>query len=282
MRNLTIKAPAKINIGLLVKEKREDSYHNIESIIVPIKLYDIITIKQTKREGVDFICNTNKVPSDDSNLAVKAAKLYLAQIKLKSGVIIKLVKHIPVGAGLGGGSSDAASTLIALNKMFDNRLSFEALKQLAAKIGMDVSFFLYQRPCWAVGRGEILTPVKIPQLKVAIFVPNYSVSTKWAYKNINAGLTDSNFSLKLLKQRLIKKQWQGINALVVNTFEKVVFKKHPELLSIKHWFLSKKAILASLSGSGSAVFGIFDSENIRKIKREKSFDKNLIITETLV
>lgn len=293
---INLKAPAKINIGLIVKDKRPDGYHNIDTVLVPIKLYDSILIKKANR-GIQLRINTHKLGSVKNNLVYKAAELFFSQIHSLGGVEISLTKKIPVGAGLGGGSSDAAYTLLGLNRLYNNILSFQQLKLLSIKIGMDVAFFLYQRPCFTTGRGDILKPIKIPKLTVVLYLPQFSISTKWAYKQLDVsrynklqttndeyltrgvGLTDQDFSLKLLSKRLVNNDLVGVNTLLVNTFEKVIYYRYPELLKVKTQFIANGAKLASLSGTGSTIYGIFDSTTIKK--QNQRLDKKIVITETI-
>lgn len=275
---IILQAPAKINIGLLVKDKRPDGYHNIETIMVPIKLFDSITIRKTSKR-IRLRTNSRKLLAYKNNLVYKAAELFMSETKMSVGLDILLIKNIPIGAGLGGGSSDAASTLLALNTLFGNPLTFNQLTTLAVQIGMDVAFFLYQSSCYATGRGEILKPIKTPKLYISLYLPDYSISTKWAYQNIGTGLTDRDFSLKLLSQRLINNDLVGINELVVNTFEQTVFNKYPDLLRVKNLFIANRAYLASLSGTGSAVYGVFNKNTLRK--ENQLFDKTILFVESM-
>jgi len=285
-------APAKINIGLLVKNKLPSGYHNIETIMVPIKLFDTLIIKK-KDKGINFKTDTTKLPSGRDNLVIRAVKLFFDKTKIKGGTDIFLEKRIPIGAGLGGGSSDAAQTLLGLNQLFGNPLQIEQLREMAIKIGMDVPFFLYQKPCYATGRGEILQPIKIPKLHFVLYTPNYGISTRWAYQEqlktqnsklkTNEGLTGSEFSLKILLKKLIDNDLRNINALITNSFESLVFSKHPELLMIKNKFLAYGSYMASLSGSGSSVFGLVNKDIMIKIRRNLQKDNlKILFTENIV
>lgn len=261
-------APAKINIGLLVKERLPSGYHKIETIMVPIKLFDEITI--FKREKGLFFKTTAKGLPIKNNLVVKAARLFFEATHIKSGASIYLKKNIPIGAGMGGGSSDAANTFLGLNKMFANPLNFQKLCELALNIGMDVPFFLYKSACFATGRGELLKPIKIPKLYIVLYTPTYGISTKWAYQNIDkwigAGLTGLDFSLMILRKRLVNNDLQEINALIINDFESLVFSKYTDLLKIKNKLLSCEAYAASLSGSGSTIFALVAKNMIKTLK----------------
>jgi 4-diphosphocytidyl-2-C-methyl-D-erythritol kinase len=281
---VSLLAPAKINIGLLVKEKLPSGYHNIETLMVPIKLFDKITITKKEKE-IFFKTNAKELPIDN-NLVVKAARLFFEATKINSGINIYLKKNIPIGAGLGGGSSDAASTLLGLNQLFGYPLSFKKLCKLAVNIGMDVPFFLYKSACHAKGRGEILTSFKTPKVYMVLYTPKYGISTKWAYQNVDkrkgAGLTDNDFSLMILRKRLVNNDLQGINALIVNNFESLVFSKYPDLLEIKNNFLSAGTFAASLSGSGSSLFGLVKQNMIKTLKNYlRKANIKVVFTETI-
>src|SRR2546423_71073 len=175
-------APAKINLSLRVLNKRPDGFHEIETLIAPISLSDGIQIEKQSR-WIDFQCDDPTVPSGADNLVVRAAKLFFEQAKIKTGVSIALHKKIPHGAGLGGGSSDAASTLMALNELFETNLPREALAKLSESIGSDVPFFIFQSAAICKGRGELVTPMKLPEpLSILLLKPEFGVSTAWAYQ----------------------------------------------------------------------------------------------------
>src|SRR5438046_5262475 len=180
---MQVLAPAKINLSLKILGRRSDGFHEIETLIAPISLCDDIKIERTdSAEGFQFDCDDPSVPTGDDNLIVRAAKSFFAATKLKSAVLIKVKKKIPHGAGLGGGSSDAASTLLALNELFETRLSREALAKMAETIGSDVPFFIFQSPALCKGRGELVTPVKLKEkLPILLLKPAFVVSTAWAY-----------------------------------------------------------------------------------------------------
>ena len=295
---IRILAPAKINIGLLIKNKLPSGYHNIETIMVPIKLFDTLIIKK-KDKGINFKTDMTKLPSGRDNLVVRAAKLFFDKTKIKGGADIFLEKRIPIGAGLGGGSSDAAQILLGLNQLFGNPLQIEQLREMAIKIGMDVPFFLYKKPCYATGRGDILKPIKIPKLHFVLYTPNYGISTQWAYENfdknstmypkgkfeifgIGAGLTERDFSLKILMKKIISKDLRGINVLITNSFESLVFSKHPNLQLIKNRFLADGVYAASLSGTGSSIFGLVEKNMIKTLRNNLRKDNiKVVFTESI-
>jgi len=159
---MQVLAPAKINLSLKILGRRSDDFHEIETLIVPISLYDRIKIeRRSSKHGIEFRCDDPSVPQGDRNLAVLAAIAFFEKTRIESGVLIELKKKIPHGAGLGGGSSDAASTLMALNELFETKLPREALAKMAEGIGSDVSFFIFQSAAICKGRGELVSPIKL-------------------------------------------------------------------------------------------------------------------------
>src|SRR5215216_6900257 len=180
---MQILAPAKINLSLRIVGKRSDGFHELDTIMAPISLCDEISIERSEaKEGIQFQCDDASVPLGDENLVVRAAKTFFAVTKLKSAVSIQLKKKIPHGAGLGGGSSDAASTLLALNELFETKLPRDALAKIAEGIGSDVPFFIFQSTAVCKGRGELVTPIRLRnRLSVLLLKPQFSVPTAWAY-----------------------------------------------------------------------------------------------------
>src|SRR5262249_38176514 len=176
-------APAKINLSLRVLGRRSDGFHEIETFIAPISLCDEIRIEQRSgKQKIAFRCDDPSVPKGEDNIVVRAAKVFFKETKISSGVSIELKKKIPHGAGLGGGSSDAASTLLALNELFETNLPREALAKIAETIGSDVPFFIFQSAAVCKGRGELVRPTRLRgQLPVLLLKPEFGVPTQWAY-----------------------------------------------------------------------------------------------------
>src|SRR6266404_7264211 len=176
-------APAKINLSLKILSRREDGFHEIETLITPITLCDEMTLdKRVSSSGIEFHCDDPSVPKGNDNLVVRAANLFFETTKLTQGVSIGLKKKIPHGAGLGGGSSDAASALLALNELFETKLPREALAKMGETIGSDVPFFIFQSAAMCEGRGEVVTPLKLQErLSILLFKPDFAVPTAWAY-----------------------------------------------------------------------------------------------------
>lgn len=246
---------AKINLGLNIVSKRDDGYHNIETIFYPINLFDEIDFIESDTFSIE--CDNENIPYDESNLIWKAKDILQNEIKKEINYKVQLAKRIPSFAGLGGGSSNAATTLKALNELCNISFSKNELRELAVKIGADVPFFLENEPCFASGRGEELYPLGGFQIsdKIIVVFPDINISTAWAYDRIKP--KQFKFSLSVVKSY---KDFIENKELIVNDFEKVVFQFHPELAEIKNILLRNGAIYSSLSGSGSAVYGIFKNE----------------------
>jgi len=257
---LKIKAMAKINLALDVVRKREDGYHDIKTIMQAITLHDLITLKPID-ENIIRICTDNpRIPTDEKNLCYKAAKLLKDQFKINSGVEILIEKRIPIEAGLGGGSSDAAATLWGLTRLWNINLPFNRVLLLGQQIGSDVPFLLTGGTVYATGRGEILS--RLSPLKGVYFVivkPDISVSTKEVYQSLNLNFIDRRHSIGDLLNHYLNKDIVKFSKNIFNVLESVTAKKYPEILEIKRKMIEKGALGSLMSGSGSSVFGIFGS-----------------------
>jgi 4-diphosphocytidyl-2-C-methyl-D-erythritol kinase len=247
---------AKVNLGLYITEKRSDGYHNIETIFVPIpKLCDIIEIMPMPKQdqAVAFTRSGISIDGDLShNLCMKAYNLINERVNLPR-LAIHLHKQIPIGAGLGGGSSNGAFTLNMLNQLADKPLTSHQLKTIALELGSDCPFFLLNKPCFASGRGENLEPldIKLNGYYMVLINPKIHVNTGFAYSQCKPLPAPCN--LRIIENIPIEK-W---NSLVTNDFEKIVFPIHPKVASVKDELYSLGAVYSSMSGSGSSVFGIF-------------------------
>ena len=245
---------AKINLGLDVIAKRNDGYHEIESVLFPISLADALEIIPAKNGQSGFASSGLKIPSDGkSNLCQRAFDLLKEEFKLPE-VYIHLHKVIPAGSGLGGGSSDAAFTLKMANKIFSLNLDSEKMMQLAAKIGSDCPFFIENKPMLASGRGEILkpAPLSLKGMSLLLVKPNVHVSTAEAYAGIKPRQPNMPIS------QIISLPIEHWKHKLKNHFEESVFASHPILAQIKKQLYTSGALYAAMSGSGSAIFGIFD------------------------
>lgn len=249
---ITLKTPAKVNIGLWVESRRPDGYHNLRSLFFPISIYDTLTF-QPIPQGIELLCAEPHAPSDSTNLVWKAADLYFTYTGVRSGVKIIVEKNIPVGHGLGGGSSDASATLLGLDKLFDTGMSMEELESLALELGMDCPFFLKPHSALVTGRGEEFESFVVPSFDLLIYSPGFGVSTSWAYKRLRR-LTNGAKHCKLLLRALSRRRYQEAAHWLYNSFEEVVYTRHPELERMAKWLENNGAWFAGLSGSGSALY----------------------------
>jgi 4-diphosphocytidyl-2-C-methyl-D-erythritol kinase len=263
METLVISAPAKVNLCLEIIRKRPDGYHEISTIFQKIGLFDEITIKKTAVPGISLTVDSPVVPSDRTNLVYRAAELILSLCGTKRGVAIKLCKRIPAGAGLGGGSSDAAATLDGLNRLFDLGLSLQNLQKLALGLGADVPFFLAPwETARATGIGEILQQAHLgPDLWFVIVFPGFSISTAWAYTIFSKDILLTNQQKNIILPNSIDDLAQ-VRMLLHNDFEQVVIPRHPQIAAIQQSLMQTGADGALLSGSGSSVFGVFANREV--------------------
>lgn len=248
MTAVQLLAPAKINLSLRLFGRRSDGFHDIETTITPVSLSDVLQIERQTR-WIDFTCDDPSIPTGDANLVVRAAQAFFQATAVSGGVAIKLRKVIPHGAGLGGGSSDAAATLLALNRIFQTGLPRETLARIAAGIGSDVPFFLFESAAICKGRGEIVLPLESKQpIPLLLLKPSFSVATGWAYSQWEQ-------SRELPSVRYSSQNFAGLN--LINDLERPVFQKFIFLAEMKTWLLSQPEVGAALmSGSGSTMFAL--------------------------
>jgi 4-diphosphocytidyl-2-C-methyl-D-erythritol kinase len=256
---MKIRAYAKINLGLRVVGKRSDRFHNIETIFHRVNLFDELTLLPSP--AISLSLTRDDIPNDYRNLCWKAVELLQKETRTSSGVLLHIVKSIPVGAGLGGGSSDAAAVLCALPQLWNVSVSCSRLESLALQLGSDVPFFLHEGSAYATGRGEILhyRTLKIPYW-IVLVTPNISINTSWAYRELSKEKTPlkqkrrSSPAGQNLENREI-----DFNSLS-NDFERVVIPAYPRIGEIKTVLHEHGALAALMSGSGSSVFGLFEHE----------------------
>ena len=250
--NMELKANCKINIGLDVLRRRADGFHELSTVMAPVReLYDVVTVERS--EQMDFIQRGIVVDCPmEKNLCVKAARLMQQRYGV-GNVTITLDKRVPFGAGLGGGSSDATAVIVAMNDIFNLNLSEEELIDAAAALGSDTAFFVRKTPQICTGRGEVMTPISLPLdgLWLVVVKPEEGVSTAEAYGGVKPAMPAISLEESL---QLPVEQWQG---RVKNDFEPHIFEAHPAIASLKQMLLSAGAVYASMSGSGSALFGLF-------------------------
>lgn len=254
---ISSRAFAKVNLGLRILDRRPDNYHNIETIFASVNLFDEIDI-DTTGGGIRLVCPDTHLPTNRHNLVYRAALLFMETYHLPGGLEIVLKKRIPIGGGLGGGSSDAAAVLKALARLFQIKPSDDELIGLASRLGMDVPFFVKGGAACARGRGEQLEPFRLPRLDLVICYPGFSVSTRWAYENVGPTLTKDDNWIKMLRGGLETQDLRTVRQYLANDFEPLVFRIYPELARIKERFLELGAKAALLSGSGSSVYAIVD------------------------
>jgi 4-diphosphocytidyl-2-C-methyl-D-erythritol kinase len=259
--DLILKSPAKVNLGLWVGRRRADGFHDIITIIAPVELADEISINRSQT-GIEVACDSPAVPSGPANLAYRAATAFMQAARIRTGCRVRITKRIPVGGGLGGGSSNAATVLSGLNQLLDMPLSQRRLRRIGASLGSDVPAFLMDGPCIARGRGERLRRIRLPRLNLLLCFPGYPVPTARAYADLDhlraAGLslTRPAISPKILRAGLRRNEPDTVAAQLSNSFEPAVFRRHPALGRAKELLLRQGALAASLSGSGSTVYGL--------------------------
>ncbi|MEN8243777.1 MAG: 4-(cytidine 5'-diphospho)-2-C-methyl-D-erythritol kinase [Thermodesulfobacteriota bacterium] len=262
---MNVKSPAKINLFLHITGRRPDGYHNLLSLMCGVSLYDDILLAPSSRPGISIRCDHAAVPEDKTNLAYRAAELFFNHLGRQpvfpgagdaEGLAIAIKKNIPVAAGLGGGSSNAASVLTALNRIFDHPFSNASLDRMGLSLGADVPFFLFGRPAIAKGIGEQLASYeKLKDYTILLVCPEFSVSTAWVYKNLNLRLTKCE---KKLKKFLFGRPLYEVGQHLCNDLESVTTGRHPEILQIKQKLMEMNAKGALMSGSGPSVFGIYE------------------------
>ncbi len=253
---LNIQAPAKINLWLEVIRKREDGYHDLSSLMLPVSVFDQVSLRIRPEGGpVTLSCGSPEAPSDERNLAWKAADLFRSTSGIDAGIHIDLEKRIPSGAGLGGGSSDAGSILAALNAHFGKPIADKELEKLACGIGADVPFFLHSRPALATGIGERLEFAGgVPAFPLLLIKPPINVPTAWVYRNLKLTRGLPQITLSDLNAQPLR-----FEDFIANDLESVTVSAHPVIAELKDWLLGHGALAASMSGSGPTVFGIFPS-----------------------
>lgn len=276
-KGLKIYSPAKINLFLEVIGKRKDGYHEMESIMQTINLFDTLYLQQSRR-NISIVTNCSELLSDDNNLAYRAAILMQKEYRVKRGVEINLYKRIPIGSGLGGGSSNAAATLIGLNQLWELGLSKGELVSLALRLGSDVPFFIYGGTALVKGRGEIVFPLPINKNFYYLLVaPPLVVPTKNIYKNLKIYLTKPIFNINIIVGKLLtqKVKYEEIKELLYNRLESVALNLYPVLRNTYYALQKITTDGILLSGSGSTIFKLCNC------KKEADYLLNLLSHEDL-
>ena len=279
---LKILSPAKINLFLHVTGIRPDGYHNIISLMCCIGLYDIISM-DFKAKKITVTCNNPDVPDDESNLAFLAARQFYKNLGKSDGLNISIEKHIPVGSGLGGGSSNAATVLLSLNRYYQEPFSQEELMTMGLAIGADIPFYIFKQPAIATGIGEKLKVFdRLDRFWVVLIYPGFGVSTEMIYKNLDLRLT---ICKKKVKNFLLNKQWFNPENHLCNDLETVAASKYPQIYEAKKALIDCGASGSLMTGSGSAVFGLFDDFSTAQGARQAILKKHtwdVYLTDMLI
>jgi 4-diphosphocytidyl-2-C-methyl-D-erythritol kinase len=264
---LQLESPAKVNLRLEVLRKRKDGYHEIRTIFQKISLYDTIRFSLKKDRGISITTNQSNLPIGRSNLVYQAAEGILSRSSYRDGVSIHIDKKIPLGAGLGGGSSNSATTLKALNHFFEVGLSIKEMMTIGVQIGADVPFFFLNEGAIGTGIGERLKEIALPVLWYVLIYPNFEVSTRWAYQNFR--LTKKKYRFKIQEFLTTPEE---ISKLLMNDLEDVVSKSFPQIDLMKKILISAGAMGSLMTGSGPTVFGIFsDKEDALKAYKKITY-----------
>lgn len=260
-------SPCKVNLILNILGKRPDGFHELETVMQPVPIYDTLTISNA-RDGITLTCNHPELPTDAQNLVWRAADKFFSVANISEGAQIHLEKRLPVAAGLGGGSANAAVTLLGLNELFGSPLSPEQLFHLAAELGSDVPFFLQQNPAIATGRGEKVQSLPefqaLKGVHIILVHPGFGVSTAWAYKNLARfpeALNGLPNRVTRLVERLNSGDIQSALPEFYNSLEAPVLEKYPILAMFQEWFRTNGAIMSMMSGSGSTTFALAQNES---------------------
>lgn len=267
---VTLKALAKINLGLDVLGRRDNGYHDVRMVMQTIYLYDNVTLRKTEESGIQLETNLFYLPVDDDNIAYKAAKLLIDEFEIKEGVHITLDKHIPVAAGMAGGSSNAAAVLVGMNQLFSLGLSQQDLMERGVSLGADVPYCVMRGTVLAEGIGEVLTPLSpLPKCYILIAKPGISVSTKTVYEKLDSKPIEKHPDIDGVLEGLEKQDIRKVAASMGNVLEAVTIEDYPVIEEIKDAMKKAGALNAMMSGSGPTVFGIFEDRRTAKIAKQK-------------
>ena len=252
---LCLESPAKVNLRLEILKKRKDGYHELRTVLQKISLHDTLYFSLKEAIGISIVTDHPDLPIGKSNLVYRAAQSILERSNYRGGVHIKIKKRIPLGAGLGGGSSNAATTMKALNQLLGVDLSQKDLMEMGLRIGADVPFFFSEGAAIGLGIGERLKQIELPGLWYILIYPNFQISTHWAYQHFI--LTKGQFHINL--QRFLR-TLEGISRILRNDLEEVVSRQHPQITIMKKILIEAGALGALMTGSGPTVFGIFSEK----------------------
>ncbi len=270
MNEITLKALAKINLGLDVVRKRDDGYHEVRMVMQTIHLYDMLSVRKSSTPGIQIRSNLSFLPVNENNLVYKAGKLLMEEYGITKGVTVELFKRIPVAAGLAGGSTDAAAMLYGMNRLFGLGLSIRELMERGVTIGADVPYCLMRGTALAEGIGEELSSLP-PMVRCPVLIakPSVSVSTKFVYQNLKLDESTVHPDIHALITDIRKKDFDGICKNMGNVLESVTVPSYPVIAQIKERMLASGAKAAMMSGSGPTVFGLFaDNETAKRARKD--------------
>lgn len=269
MDKVTVRCPGKINISLDVVGKREDGYHLLKTIMQNISLFDEVTVKKSDK-GINIYCNNGNIPCDSSNIAYKAARIVLDKFNIKSGVDIIIEKRIPIAAGLAGGSTDAAGVIRAMNEIFELNMSIGDMMEIGIMIGADVPFCILQNTALAEGIGEALTLlIPLEDVWCVLAKPDISISTKEVYSKLKLDEIPRHPNTLRIKEYIEKKDIKNMALNMINVLETVTIKENPIIFNIKNIMMEFHALGSLMSGSGPAVFGIFED----RVSAERCYNR---------
>lgn len=284
MDEISVKALAKINLGLDVVRRREDGYHEVRMIMQTIHLFDRMDMKKTEEPGITLNTNLSFLPVNENNLAYRAAQMLIEEFQIDGGVSMELQKHIPVAAGMAGGSTDAAAVLYGMNQLYKLGLSRAQLMERGVKLGADVPYCLMRGTALAEGIGEQLTSLP-PMVKCPILIakPPISVSTKYVYEHLVLDENTVHPDIDQLVKDIKAKDLRAIASHMGNVLESVTENQYPEIRKIKETMMDMGAINAMMSGSGPTVFGLFEDERAAKaaasVIRRAGLAKQVYVTD---
>ncbi len=283
MKNISVKALAKINLGLDVVRRREDGYHEVRMVMQTIHLFDRLELTKTNSGTITLTTNLPFLPANENNLAYKAAKLLKDEFRIRDGIDVKLHKHIPVAAGLAGGSTDGAAVLYGLNHLFGLGLSRQELMDRGVNLGADVPYCVMRGTALAEGIGEKITPLP-PMVKCPVLIakPQISVSTRFVYEKLKLNAETEHPDIDRLIEDIRDKNLRAIAADMGNVLETVTIPNYPVIADIKRHMTEHGAVGAMMSGSGPTVFGLFDDEETAaqacQAMRESGLAKQVYLT----
>ena len=253
---------SKVNLGLDVLRRRDDGYHEVRMIMQTLKLCDELYFEETQKKEISIVCNSENLECDENNLIYKAARLIMDEAGIDRGLDIRLKKNIPIAAGMAGGSSDAAATLVALNKMFDIDFDIAKLKEMGVKIGADVPYCIEGGTQLSEGIGEKLTRLKdAPQCFVVVAKPHIGISTKYVYENLHVETIKTHPNIDAMLKGIDAGDLIEISSHMENILENVTEKKYPVIAMLKSKLKSMGALNSLMSGSGPTVFALFDDRD---------------------